>query len=117
MPDFVPRYYVLDVEGQPVPIDDVQLWGAWFETSAEVRRVAEDQIGPLWVSTVFLGLDHAWDDGPPLLFETMIFVGRSSQDVQQWRYSTREAAVQGHVAACQWARDHQRVARTHLEDR
>ena len=49
------------------------------------------------ISTVFLGLDHAWGDGPPLLFETMIFGG--SHDQYQERYSSKKEALAGHKQA------------------
>jgi len=32
------------------------------------------RVGPYFVSTIFLGLDHQWGNGPPILFETMVFV-------------------------------------------
>ena len=48
------------------------------------------------VSTIFLGLDHRWGDGPPLLFETMVF--RAGEAVEQERYSTYHDAEQGHEA-------------------
>ena len=49
-------------------------------------------IGPLWVSTVFLGLDHR--HGDPLLFETMIFDG--GKDDYQVRTSTWGQAEAAH---------------------
>jgi hypothetical protein len=52
---------------------------------------------PIQVSTVFLGLNHNFGNGPPMLFETMIFGGRFDQE--QWRYSTWEEAEKGHQAA------------------
>jgi hypothetical protein len=59
------------------------------------RQVAEDHLGVNWVSTVFLGLDHNHSgEGPPVLFETMVFkMGRSST---QRRYRTWDEAVAGH---------------------
>ena len=48
------------------------------------------------VSTVFLGLDHQHFDGPPLLFETMVFVGEHGDEME--RYSTWDEAVAGHDA-------------------
>ena len=49
------------------------------------------------VSTVFLGLDHNWGDGPPLLFESMIFwPDNPDLDQQMARYSTWHEAEQGH---------------------
>lgn len=60
------------------------------------RRVALDMLGDVTISTVFLSLDHA-TEGPPLLFETMIFGG--PLDEFQWRHSTWDAAAVGHAAA------------------
>lgn len=50
----------------------------------------------IMISTVFLGLDHRWSGGPPLLFETMVFNGPLSEE--QDRYTTWEQAVAGHKA-------------------
>ena len=59
------------------------------------RAVAKTQVtDDVEVSTVFLGLDHAWGFGPPLLFETLIFGG--PYDGEMDRYSTWEQAVAGH---------------------
>ena len=62
------------------------------------RIVAQDKQLDVMVSTVFLGLDHNYGDGPPLIFETMIFGG----PLDQWqdRYSTEEEAKLGHERAC-----------------
>lgn len=56
------------------------------------------------VSTVFLGLDHGWSmvPQPPVLFETMIFGG--PLDDEQWRYCTKEEAIQGHRRAVAMAK-------------
>ena len=79
-----------------VPEDDLLKWAKWFETAD--RKVAKDMIGDVRISTVFIGLDHSWGgDSRPLLFETMIFGG--PHDHYQRRYSTREAAITGHVEA------------------
>lgn len=48
---------------------------------------------------VFLGLDHSFDDGPPLIFETMVFPSESDYaDLDCERYSTPAQAVAGHAA-------------------
>lgn len=49
------------------------------------------------VSTVWLGLDHNWSGGEPLLFETMSFGGGEEQDQSQWRWTTEAAARAGHA--------------------
>lgn len=47
----------------------------WAEKMQATRRVALDQVDEVTISTVFLGIDHQWLEGPPLLFETAIFSG------------------------------------------
>lgn len=90
--------YILDGKNV-VECDDILKWGAWFEKSN--RRVAKTEDGDISVSTVFLGIDHSFGDGPPMLFETMIFGGEHDED--QWRYSTWEEAEKGHSEACDLA--------------
>ena len=46
-------------------------WAKCFETAD--RKVAETEIDKLRVSTVFLGLNHNFGEGPPILWETMVF--------------------------------------------
>jgi len=58
---------------------DLHKWGAWFETGDRV--VAKTSLGESDVSTVFLGLDHGLDDGPPILFETLVFGGPAVRPV------------------------------------
>ena len=60
-------------------------------------RIGETNIadGLVWVSTVWLGIDHGFGrTSAPLIFETMIFGGR--YDECQWRYATRAEAEAGH---------------------
>ena len=53
-----------------------------------------------WVSTVFLGMDHNYfDDGPPLLFETMAFPPDELSELLCWRCTTWEEAEAQHVRA------------------
>lgn len=87
--------YVLNDLGEPVPEPDIQRWGEAF-ADGERRTVARDEIGDVAVSTVFLGMDHGWGDGDPLLYETMVFGG--PLDSEQDRYTSRAAAVAGHAA-------------------
>jgi hypothetical protein len=62
------------------------------------RRVAGTLIGPVRVSTVFLGIDHRFGGkGPPLVFETVIFGG--IHDGEMWRYSSWDDAETGHAQA------------------
>lgn len=64
--------------------------------------MAVTQSGDITVSTVYLGIDHSFTgDGPPLIYETMIFGGELHEE--QARYSTREQALEGHAVACRRA--------------
>jgi len=73
-------------------------WGNWL-SDWKNKRVAETSKGQITVSTVFLGMDHNWGYGPPILFETMIFGGKYNEEM--WRYCTWEEAEEGHKKACQ----------------
>ena len=85
-----------------VPVDNPLEWAKWFETADRV--VAKDQVGNMRVSTVFLGIDHSFRAGPPILFETMIFGGPFDNDEYQERYSTWDQAVAGHKTALEIVR-------------
>lgn len=101
VPDLKFRYYILDGK-TPVGTDDLMAWSLFFENSAH-RTVAVTQFPGGYVSTVFLGLDHNWGPGPPLLFETMIFGG--PHDEYQDRYATWDEADAGHAKAVAFATD------------
>lgn len=69
-------------------------------------HVGSDMINGFHVSTVCLGINHAWFGGPPLLFETMIFDNKDDRsNIYQYRYSTWDEAVEGHKHAIQWVLD------------
>lgn len=82
-------YY--DRDGRPLTLHE---WAAGFE-DPEYKRVDEDDVGGVRVSTVWLGLDHGHGAGRPLIFETMVFGGVGDGDV--WRYATEAEALAGHV--------------------
>lgn len=87
-------YYMLDAEHNPVAVDRDTYSKYMRDTS---NRVALDLIGDIMVSTVFLGLNHQFGAGPPLLFETIIFGG--PKNGYQRRYSTWKEAEAGHAEA------------------
>jgi hypothetical protein len=60
------------------------------------RAVAKTQVGDYLVSTVHLVINHNYMDGPPLIFETMVFKGGSAMDEYVERYSTEQQASEGH---------------------
>jgi hypothetical protein len=98
--------YILDANGEPVPCPDPMTWIRWMEDAGAVV-LAKDVVGPLEVSTVFLGLDHSHAHaGPPVLWETMIFGADEGHDLHdaQWRYRSRAEALAGHARALELAR-------------
>lgn len=91
-----PYFYILE-DGEPVPEYDMLKFDEFF-SDIDKRRVAYTEISEdVHVSTVFLGLDHQWGSGPPILFETMVFGG--DFDEWQYRYATLEEAIAGHYKA------------------
>ena len=94
-----PYYILRDKEPAACPILE---WSKFFEKS-DNRRVAEEQVGDFWISTVFLGIDHSWGFGTkPILFESMVFdetkkvKGLIEVDGYTRRYSTWKEAENGH---------------------
>lgn len=87
--------YILDGK-TPIKCNDILEWARWFEQK-EVRIVKKEYIGQVLVSTVFLGIDHAFGGVEPILFETMIFGGL--HDEYCARYSTWDEAERGHDRA------------------
>ena len=100
-------HYILTPKTHKIKVVDLITWAKWFETAEKERRVAQNFIGDVHVSTVFLGLDYNWGTGKPLLFETMIFGGE--RDGETERYATWNEAEKGHkkiVASLQSNRSH-----------
>lgn len=91
-------WYVMDADGAVRGPVSVEEWSAWRDTGRDSNRVARTDLdGGVFVSTVFLGLDHShWPGDPPILFETMIFEGPWNE--YQWRWATADRAKRGHEA-------------------
>lgn len=86
------------LNGKDAVPTDLSTWAKWFEGNFNKRQVSVTERDGIKVSTVFLGLDHSFGEGPPLIFETMIFGGPHDQDC--WRYTTWQQAEEGHDKAC-----------------
>lgn len=94
-----PRHFKLEGQRVVVALHFIE-WALWVEHAD--RHVADDYVNGVRVSTVFLGLDHSWGSGPPILFETMIFGGWF--DGWQRRYATWDQAETGHAVYLQRVR-------------
>lgn len=98
--------YILDGH---TPVKELSLykWARWFE--GHTRRIEQTMIEGARVSTVFLGLDHAFDEkGSPLLFETMVFGGHRHFENEQTRCGTWDEAVLMHHDMCERVRAYNR---------
>ena len=83
-------YY--DKNGQPIGTDE---WSRLFEDN-DYRRIGLDTVGQVRVSTVWLGMDHAFLGGEPEIFETMVFGGDNWIEQDRIHYRTEAEALAGH---------------------
>ena len=96
------KWYILDNNHKPVHKPVLES-AKWMEDNPKRKTVGYDELTDLngdevRVSTVFLGLDHAYGGGKPILWETMIFGGENDQAYQE-RYASYEQAIEGHQKA------------------
>lgn len=83
--------YILNTQGEPVSEPDLMTWARWIEVNFTKRSVVREQVGHSVVSTVFLGLDHAFGGGPPILWETMVFHGKLTGEMDRCSGSREQA--------------------------
>lgn len=105
------EYY--DRQGQPLTMDQ---W-AKLHSDRSYTVLQQNELPPGWrtppiyISTIWLGLDHSFGfGGPPLIFETGVFVSEGGgtgigEELEMYRYSTEEEALAGHQRALEqfWA--------------
>ncbi len=92
-------YYGMD--GQPITYEQFISAIGYVED----KTIARDIVNGFLVSTVWLGSNHNFDGGEPLIFETMIFKEGNWEDLYVDRYATREQALAGHAVALKWLED------------
>lgn len=97
----VPPATYYDRQGQPI---DEHTWATLFGQRG-YKQLANEQVGDMGVSTIWLGSDHNWwSPGDPLIiFETMVFGG--ALEGHQVRYATESEAFAGHARIVAWARE------------
>ncbi len=94
--------YTLDGD-RPVPVGrdtaSVRRWARWFGDFKN-RQLRTTEFTGVTVSTVFLGIDSApWSSGPPVLWETMVFMPDAEDALNRTseRYTSAAAARRGHA--------------------
>ncbi len=97
--------YILD-RHEAVEENDTAKWSEWFQKADRIVKKTEadislngTSIGTVKISTVFLGIDHSFDEGFPILFETMVFGGALNEEID--RCSTWEGAEKMHELMCE----------------
>jgi len=92
-------FYILGKDGRARTTTNLRKWHENFRNT-RLRRVSRTKTKTATVSTVFLGMNHRFGDGPPLVWETMIIGG--DLDAYQTRCSgTRTAAIAMHKEVVQ----------------
>lgn len=120
--------WILNDNNEPVQEPDLLKWGQWFQHNRERRIIKQEETKFYYVSTVFLALDHNWQGGPPILFETMTFERehvikpemkafghvlppmRIREEVACERWTTWDQAVAGHNATVDRIKEWERIA-------
>lgn len=95
---------IYNKQGQPIDNDEyVRLLG-----DKDYKKIALTKTkNGFRVSTVWLGLDHAFGGPGPLIFETMVFMGETFSDKDCERYATEADALTGHAAmVAKWEKKH-----------
>lgn len=109
-----------DRDGEPITL---RQW-ALLHGQPDYAIVKQEEVGPYWVSTVWLGIDHGFSmRGVPIIFETMVFSADEHyvrpqetpwgemggywvrDDFDQRRYSTEAQAIAGHEETVQTFRE------------
>lgn len=100
-----PGRYILNEKGEPIPEPSLINWALWMEENE--RHVGDETIGPARVSTVFLGLDYQFGQGPPILWETLVFGGELDSEMDRCAGSREQAeAMHARMAARVRAAEH-----------
>lgn len=93
-----PLWY--DRTGNPISGPDAYTAKSdWANKHVKLSRITSPtRVGEWFVSTVWLGLDHSFGDGPPMIFETLVFAPSSDAELadDMTRYPTEAEAEQGH---------------------
>lgn len=97
--------YILDENDCPrfVDFDDYHKWHQSLPKDIQTGlgfTLARDETSEVLVSTVYLGMDYAYGDGPPVLWETMVFCS-GDEDQTCERATSRSQAMENHRKFCE----------------
>jgi hypothetical protein len=113
-----PKHYKLEkfkhykLEGTKVVECDLYEWAKFFESDDRILKqeyVKNKDGGDMFVSTVFLGIDHGFfaaESAKPIVFETMVFTYPEKESVYELRCATYSEALRMHKKLVKWAQDY-----------
>ena len=97
-------YWKMDESGNVQPATMAE--GMEYFGNASKKIIARDTINGVLISTVFLVIDHSFDESQPILFETMLFKsdgeGFDPDSNVQMRYVSIQDARAGHAKAIEF---------------
>jgi hypothetical protein len=77
----------------------------WVGARVVDNTIKREHLNGMFISTVFVGVDMGYGDGPPLIYETMVFPDGEWIEEYSDRYSTEEEALAGHARAIEWVKE------------
>lgn len=106
------EWYKLDENYNLVNLNSLEEWIEQTKKLAEKRIIGRNHVfvndERIFVSTVFLGIDHSFSNhGEPILFETMVFGGINDQ--YQNRYCTFREACNGHLQVLEQIKNNNKI--------
>jgi len=98
------KRYVLSKDGEtPIESTNDDEWGL-FMWDVSNRRVALETINGITISTIFLGIDHSYFGGSPILWETMVFDEKMINQKEDRCSGNREQAEAMHIKMVEFVR-------------
>ena len=85
-------WYILDDDDVPVRAKDLNEHIEWVDKNPHKKIVKQEWIDDVYISTVFLSLDHSLNDR--ILWKTMVF--DNGESVFMERYKSLKEAKEGH---------------------
>jgi len=99
------RNYILDENDIPKQVELMEYYSWKKSLPDDIQTgigftLARDEKDGVCISTVYLGTDHGYGSGPPVLWETMVFC-EGDDDQYCERATSRSEALQVHKRFCE----------------
>jgi hypothetical protein len=99
-------FYILDEQDRPLLVNQTE-YDRWHKSLPDdIMKtsfgftLARDETKGVCVSTVYLGMDHGYGEGLPVLWETMVFTD-DERDGYSERATSRSEALESHRKFCE----------------